>query len=467
MKITFCGAAGTTTGSQHLLEINGQRILLDCGLYQGRREESRLRNSHFLFEPSELEAVVLSHAHIDHSGNLPNLTRQGYRGNIFTTFATRDLCQIMLADSARIQDQDARWLNRQDEKKGRTDHPITPLYTPEDAELCLRQFVTMGYERSMVIAEGVKLTFYDAGHILGSAQVALDLHEHSTGRRKRLLFSGDVGRGHNDLLRDPAVVPDVDYLIMESTYGNREHELETQADDRLSDILQNALRGRGKVIIPSFAVERTQQLIYALHELSEKGELPKVPVYVDSPLAVGATEIFRIHPECFNEEVYRFQFDKKDPFGFEELHLVRKVTDSKKLNELDGPAIIISASGMCEAGRILHHLKNNIEDKRNTVLFVGFCAANTLGARIREGQPVVNILGGSYRVRARVEILDSFSGHADRSELVDYFEHMGGPREKVWLVHGEPEQSAALCENLRGRHDGDVNVAVWKESVEF
>lgn len=466
MKLTFCGAAGTTTGSQHLLEINGQRILLDCGLYQGRREDSRKRNQEFPFEPAKVDTVVLSHAHIDHSGNLPNLSLQGFRGNIHSTFATRDLCQIMLADSAHIQEQDAKWLNKHAEREGREER-VTPLYSKEDAERCLRQFVTMNYGRTMPIGDGVKLTFYDAGHILGSAQVALDLHELETGRRARLLFSGDVGRGNNDLLRDPEAVPDVDFLIMESTYGNREHEMLTQADDKLRDILQRALRGKGKVIIPAFAVERTQQLIFALNQLNEKGELPRVPVYVDSPLAVGATEIFRLHPECFNEEVYRFQFDKQDPFGFEQLHLVRKVTDSKKLNELNGPAIIIAASGMCEAGRVLHHLKNNIDDPRNTVLFVGYCAPDTLGARIREKRPEVNILGGRYPLRARVEILDSFSGHADRSELLDYFGRMGGRKQKVWLVHGEPEQSSSLREALRERHSGDVNVAEHLQTVTF
>lgn len=463
MKITFCGAAETTTGSQHLIEINGSRILLDCGLYQGRRDEANDRNRHFPFDPASLDAVILSHAHIDHSGNLPSLTSNGFKGNIYSTFATRDLCQIMLADAARIQAGDLKWLNKHRAKEGKPD--LEPLYTEIEAEECVRQFVTIGYERSIPVADGVTLTFIDAGHILGSAQVVLDLVEN--GHRKRLLFSGDVGRGNNELLRNPAVPEDVDYLIMESTYGNREHELPTQANHLLSDILVRALDKRGKVIIPSFAVERTQQLIFVLHQLFEQGAIPDVPIYVDSPLAVGATEIFRLHPECFNEEVYRFLFEKRDPFGFENLTLIRKVNDSKALNDLHEPAIIISASGMCEAGRVLHHLRNNIEDPKNTVLFVGYCAEHTLGAKIRGGQKEVPILGDRFTVRADIQILDSFSGHADRSELLHYFDTMGGKKERVFLVHGEKEQSHALCETLRGRHDGQITVPAWKSTVEI
>lgn len=407
--------------------------------------------------------VVLSHAHIDHSGNLPNLTRSGFSGNIYATFATRDLCSIMLPDSARIQTQDTKWINKRRKKKGLP--PSEPLYSEMDAELCLRQFVNIGYDRPIPIADGVELTFLDAGHILGSAQILLVCKE--DGKTKRFLFSGDVGRGDNDLLRDPEVPENIDFLLMESTYGDREHELPAQANDLLSDILVKALEKKGKVIIPSFAVERTQQLIYVLHELTEAKKIPNVPIFVDSPLAVGATEIFRIHPECFNEEVYNFLFEKRDPFGFENLSPVRKVTESIVLNDLHEPAIIISASGMCEAGRIMHHLRNNIEDPKNTILFVGYCAEQTLGWKISEGWDEVNILGDPFKVKANVEILDSFSGHADHSELIDYFKAMTGSREKVWLVHGEPEQAKGLNKALDGFHDGDVTIAEWKNEVEF
>ncbi|MEM9283506.1 MAG: MBL fold metallo-hydrolase [Verrucomicrobiota bacterium] len=463
MKITFCGAAGTTTGSQHLIEANGSRILLDCGLYQGRRHDSYDRNRNFHYDPSSIDAVVLSHAHIDHSGNLPNLTSNGFSGNIYSTFATRDLCQIMLIDSARIQTQDTKWLNKRREKRG--EPLLEPIYSETDAEACVRQFVNIGYDRAIPIADGVTLTFIDAGHILGSAQIILDIEE--SGKKRRLLFSGDVGRGNNELLRDPVHADDVDILLMESTYGNREHELPTQANHLLRDILVKALNKNGKVIIPAFAVERTQQLIYVLHELTESGELPEVPIYVDSPLAVSATEIFRIHPECFNQEVYDFLFEKRNPFGFESLTMVRKVTESKKLNDLNEPSIIISASGMCEAGRILHHLRNNIEDSKNTILFVGYCAENTLGWKIRNLWDEVPILGSDFKLRADVQILDSFSGHADQSELLAYFEATGGRKDHVYLVHGESEQSEALQKVLSERHSGRVEVAKWRSTVEI
>ena len=447
MKITFHGAAGTTTGSQHLIEINDQRILLDCGLYQGHREEAYDRNKNFPFTPGDLTAVVLSHAHIDHSGNLPNLTRQGYRGNIYSTPATRDLCQIMLADSAKIQTADVEYANKKRARKGQ---PLySPLYTPMDAEKCLRQFVTFDYHRPMFIGDGVQVTFIDAGHILGSAQVILDLHDRATGEKKRLLFSGDVGRGHNDLLRDPDNATAIDTVIMESTYGGREHGMDTDSRERLCEILTQALKNRGKVLIPAFAVERTQQLLYVLHELIETGCLAQVSVYVDSPLAVSATEIFRLHPEGFNDRVYRFLFEKRDPFGFEGLELIRSVADSQELNGQQGPFILISASGMCEGGRIVHHLKNNLPDPRTTVLFVGYCAENTLGWKLREGHPEVNIFGDPVPVRARIEMLDSFSGHADHSELIEYFHRITGPKKDIYLVHGERLRSIALQSALQ------------------
>jgi metallo-beta-lactamase family protein len=466
MKLKFCGAAGTTTGSQHLLEVNGKRILLDCGLYQGSRKHAYEVNCCFpYFDPKAIDAVILSHAHIDHSGNLPNLSSKGFTGNIYATDATRDLCQIMLADSARIQESDIEWLNKHRKREGL--EPAAPLYSEQDAEKCLRQFVTVSYDRPLPVCDGVSVTFIDAGHILGSAQVLLEIDDKADGKKKRFLFSGDVGRGGNEVLRDPVAVHDVDFLLMESTYGGREHEAPPGMGEHVADIIRKAHARGGKILIPAFAVERTQQVLYVLHDLFERGEIPAVKVYVDSPLAVSATEIYRLHPESFNEEVYHSLFERQNPFGFEDLTLVRSVSGSKALNDIDGVAIIISASGMCEAGRILHHLKNNIGDPKTTVLFVGYCADNTLGRRIRDGEREVPILGKRYTVRAHIEIIDSFSGHADHSELLDYFDRTTGPKNRVWLVHGETDSSETLREALQERHKGPIEVAELGTEVEF
>jgi metallo-beta-lactamase family protein len=465
MKIKFCGAAGTTTGSQHLLEINGKRILLDCGLYQGHRKDAYEINCRFPhFDPKSIDMVVLSHAHIDHSGNLPNLSRSGFKGSVFSTHATRDLCQIMLRDCANIQESDINWLNKHRKREGLPE--ATPLYTEQDAEKCLRQFITLGYDRPLQIAPGVELTFVDAGHILGSAQVLLDIEDQADGIKKRFLFSGDVGRGGNEVLRDPVAINNVDFVLMESTYGGREHEAPPGFDEHFSQVISRATKHRGKILIPSFAVERTQQLLFVLNEMFKSGKIPTIPVYVDSPLAVSATEIYRLHPDSFNEEVYSALFEKQNPFGFEDLTLVRSVKGSKALNDIEGTAIIISASGMCEAGRILHHLRNNIEDPNTTILFVGYCAEGTLGRRIRDGVKQVNILGDSFHVNARIEIVDSFSGHADHSELVDYYNRIGGKKSQTWLVHGEPEGAKALRDALL-RNGKEVTVAKLGDEVEI
>lgn len=465
MKIKFCGAAGTTTGSQHLLEINGKRILLDCGLYQGHRKDAYEINCRFPhFDPKSIDIVVLSHAHIDHSGNLPNLSRSGFKGSVFSTHATRDLCQIMLRDCANIQESDIDWLNKHRKREGLPE--AIPLYTEQDAEKCLRQFITLGYERPLQIAPGVELTFVDAGHILGSAQVLLDIEDRADGMKKRFLFSGDVGRGGNEVLRDPVAINDVDFVLMESTYGGRIHEAPPGFDEHFSQVISRAIKNRGKILIPSFAVERTQQLLFVLNEMFKSGQIPTIPVYVDSPLAVSATEIYRLHPDSFNEEVYSTLFEKQNPFGFEDLTLVRSVKGSKALNDIEGTAIIISASGMCEAGRILHHLRNNIEDPNTTILFVGYCAEGTLGRRIRDGVKQVNILGDSFHVNARIEIVDSFSGHADHSELVDYYNRIGGKKSQTWLVHGEPEGAEALRDALL-KNGKEVTVAKLGDEVEI
>jgi metallo-beta-lactamase family protein len=464
MHVQFIGATRTTTGSMYLIQVNGQKILLECGLYQGRRDETIERNRTFPFDPSEIDAAVLSHAHIDHCGNFPNLCRQGFQGNIYCTFATRDLAAIMLADSAHIQQYDAEYVSRKRAKKGQG--PVEPLYTAKDAEQAVSQFVAINYDRSMMIAKGVKVTFKDAGHILGSAQVVLDVEEN--GRRFRYLFSGDVGRGGHEILRDPQAVDGVDFLQIESTYGGRDHSDRVHAKEEVGKLVNDTLNQKGKVIIPAFSVGRTQLIVYTLHQLTLNGTIPKIPIFVDSPLSVNATEVFRLHPECYNEKIYRFLHDEANPFGMENLTYIRHVEHSKKLNELREPAIIISASGMCEAGRIRHHLKNNIGNARNLVLFVGYCAQNTLGSKICNNMNPVNIFGEPVEVRAKVARVDAFSGHADRQELIQYVKNLTGRLAKVTVVHGEEEQSLQFSQTLKEILPGaSVTVPERLETIEF
>jgi metallo-beta-lactamase family protein len=441
MQLTFWGAAQTVTGSMHLLEVNGQRILLDCGLYQGKRSLSYERNLNFPFDPASIDVVILSHAHIDHSGNLPNLVKQGFRGSIWSTPATRDLCVAMLQDSGHIQEQDTVYVNRKRVRDGLP--PVEPLYTKHDALEAVKQFVSINYHRPFSPATGVTATFLDAGHILGSAIVALDIVE--GGRQRRLVFSGDLGRHEMAILRDPETIGEADFLVMESTYGNRRHETRDEARQVLRRVIVETYKRRGKVIIPAFAVGRTQELVYALHQLSETQKIPSLDIYVDSPLAVDVTEIFRAHPECYDEETLALLQEARSPFGFRRLTYVREVEDSKRLNFLRDSAVIISASGMCESGRILHHLKNNIEDSDNTILFSGFQAENTLGRRIMDGNRRVRIFGEEYDVRARVARVEGYSAHADSEELRAWASHIDRERlQGTFLVHGEKESALGL-----------------------
>ncbi len=445
MRVHFLGATRTTTGSMYLLELNGRRVLLECGLFQGRRGESIERNRNFPFAPAKLDAVVLSHAHIDHCGNLPNLCRQGFTGSIYCTFATRDLASIMLEDSAQIQRDDAAFVSKKRAQRGLP--PVEPLYTATDAEQAVRQFVALNYDRPIPVTDGVTVTFRDAGHILGSAQVVLDLREN--GRAFRYLFSGDVGRGADDILRDPDPIDGVDFLQIESTYGAREHSLKTDADDHICQLVCGVLGQKAKVIIPAFSVGRTQQIVWTLHQLADAGRLPRVPIFVDSPLSVNATEVYRLHPECFNDTIYRFLREKENPFGMENITYIREVAHSMKLNDLPGPAILISASGMCEAGRIRHHLRNHLGNPDNLVLFIGYCAEHTLGAQILAGRNPVNIFGEPQEVRAQIASIDAFSGHADKNELRRYVEALDGAIKKIAVIHGEAAQSLAFAETLR------------------
>jgi metallo-beta-lactamase family protein len=446
MTLQFLGAARTTTGSMYLLTVNNKMILLECGLYQGKRAESIERNLHFPFDPATLDVAILSHAHIDHCGNLPNLYKQGFRGNIFCTHATQDLAAILLQDSAHIQESDAEYVSKVNARKNAA--PVSPLYTREDAEKVVRQFVAIGYNRPIIVCDGVSLEFVDAGHILGSAQVVLDIREGD--RKFRYLFTGDIGRGGDPILRDPQGVEGVDYLHIESTYGNRLHESKAgEADDRVADIVGGIFSKNGKVIVPAFAVGRTQQIVWAINKLLRAKKMEPAPVFVDSPLAVNATEVYRLHPECFNEEIYKFLMSEGNPFEASNVTYIRDLAHSKKLNAMKGPMMIISASGMAEAGRILHHLKNNISNPNNLILFLGYCAEYTLGAKIRNGQSPVNIFGESYEVRAQVASMDSLSGHADKNELLEHIHRIKGNVKKVFVTHGEEEQALPFAETLR------------------
>ena len=450
MRLTFWGAAGEVTGSMHLVEAAGKHILLDCGLHQGRRKETDWKNRHLPFPAPSIDAVVLSHAHIDHSGNLPTLVKNGFTGPIYSTPATVDLCNWMLRDTAYIQEKDAEFLNRRREyrMKAGWDHgPVEPLYAMEDAERTLPQFRMVPYHRPQELAEGLVYSSYDAGHILGSSAVLLE--ETSNGAPVRLAFSGDMGRPNVPIIRSPEPPPEADYLILESTYGGRLHKSLDHVVGKLADVVNRTARRGGRIIVPCFAVGRTQELVLLLHQLAAAREIPDIPIFVDSPLAVNITEVHRAHPECFNEDTNKYLSNHEDPFGFRRLRYVREAAESKRLNDLHGPLVIISASGMCEQGRILHHLRNSIEDPRNTVLITGFQAQDTLGRKLIEKWPEVRIFGEPMRVRAEISSLDELSAHADYRELLDWLRPSAHSLRQVFLVHGEPKQAANFAQLLQ------------------
>jgi metallo-beta-lactamase family protein len=463
MRLNFHGAAQTVTGSQHLLEINGAKLLLDCGLYQGHRAESYLRNSTFAYDPSTLDAVILSHAHIDHSGNLPHLIKHGFTGKIYATAATADLGDIMLRDAGHIQESDAIFLN----KRARPDEPhVDPLYTMLDAEKVAGQFHSVAYQQSFEPMSGVTARFFDAGHILGSAGILLEINEN--GRTVRLWFSGDIGRLNLPLLLDPVLPEPADYLLMECTYGDKPHNDPGEAYDAFRQVVSRTVERGGKVIIPAFAVGRTQELVLDLNEMVYKGEIQDVPVYVDSPLAVNTSDVFRRHPECFDEETRTFVQQSKHPaLDFKGLTYIRSVDESKALNGRKDPMIIIAASGMAETGRILHHLKNNIEDPRNTVLIVSWQAPNTLGRHLADGDKSVRIYGEPYDVRAEVMSIGGLSAHAGQDFLIKYATTIKSQAKKVFLVHGEQEPADTLMDKLNEQGMREVYYPALHSSVEL
>ena len=464
MRITFHGGVGGVTGSAHLLESDGERILLDCGLFQGKRAESRERNRNLPFDASAVKAVVLGHAHIDHCGNLPNLVRSGFEGDIHATVPTASLCDVMLRDSARIQEQDAAYLNEKNAKKG--EPPVEPIYTGEDVERTLPLLVGHAYRRRFYATERFRATFFEAGHILGAALTLIEFRGNG-GKSLRLGYLVDLGRKGLPLLRDPEMVPDLDAFIIESTYGDRLHDDMSTTQATLADVLRRTVGRGGKVIIPAFALERTQELLWCLSRIWKDGLAPKVPVFVDSPLAINVTEIFRFHQDYLDDEYQAALAEGHDPFELDGLSYTRTVEESRAINKSKEPCIIISASGMCEVGRILHHLKHNIEDERNTILVVGFMAKDTLGRRIVEGQEPVRIFGEEYKLRAEVVIMNSFSAHADRNELLSYAGQYKGKVGKVFVVHGEEKQAEALAQALRESVSPDVVVPQPGDSAEF
>lgn len=465
MQIRFLGAARTVTGSQHLLKINGKRIMLDCGLYQGRRQEAIQRNQTFQFPIGELDAVILSHAHMDHSGNLPNLVKNGYRGPIYAQRASSHLSRIMLEDSAHIHESDAAHINRRLAKHGVP--LIQPLYTVKDSAETNTLFIEKDYDEQFEVAPGVLAAFVEAGHILGSTAIVLDIDDR--GSKKRFWFSGDIGRPELPLIKDPVLPSNTDTLLMECTYGDRRHPSNAEAYEQLRAIVSDTLDRGGKVIIPAFAVGRTQEIVYDLHRMMDAGEVPKAPVFVDSPLAVNVSDIFRAHPECFDKETLKFlESDKhREALGFEMLTYIRSVEESKALNERKEPMIIISASGMMEVGRVLHHVEHNVNDPNSVVLIVSWMAPHTLGRRLVEGETRIKIFGEVYERKIRVAHIDGFSAHAGQDGLVEYAKAVKGQVKNIFLVHGEEGPAAALTELLMADGLEQVHYPEWGSEAEI
>ncbi|MBN1984384.1 MAG: MBL fold metallo-hydrolase, partial [Chitinivibrionales bacterium] len=436
----------TVTGSQLLITSNNKNILLDCGLFQGRRQEAYEKNTSFCFDPKTIDVLLLSHSHMDHSGNIPSLVKRGFNGSIFATPATVDLCKIMLKDSAYLQQRDVEWVNKLRAQKN--ERPIDPLYTIEDVEASLNKFVDIAYDKSFSIAENITACFIDSGHVLGSASIVLEIEENNTVHR--IGYTGDIGRPNMPIIRDPNQIRDVDYLIMESTYGNKLHAPFTDIEETVAELVVKTSKTGGKILIPAFAVGRTQLIVYILHKLFNQNRIPELPIYVDSPLALQATEVYRHHLQLLDRQTKRIFLDhNEDPFGFRRLKYIETVEESKRLNSLAYPHIIISASGMAEGGRILHHLANNISNRKTVVLFVGYAAENTLARKIMDGEKKIKIFGEPHMVKCKIMCLDAFSAHADRRELLNYValnspEHL----KKIFLIHGELDHCEALRNGL-------------------
>lgn len=464
MKIQFYGAAQTVTGSKHMLTLeSGFKVLLDCGMFQGMAEEGGKRNRHMGFNPAELDCVILSHAHIDHSGLLPKLCAEGFKGKIYCTAPTADLCEIMLRDSAFIQESDLKNVNIR--RRKRNEEPIEPLYSQEDVEMVLNSFIEVPYHTEYRINDELSFLFTDQGHVLGSAAVHLTITEST--RRFTLSFTGDIGRPNDQILIGPEPFPQADYIICESTYGNKLHDKVEGTEARLLQIVkETCVQNKGKLIIPAFSIDRTQELVYALDRMSHAGLLPVIKVYVDSPLSVKATDIMRKHRECYNENLLNYLKSDEDPFNFPNLEYISDVNRSKALNDSHEPCIIISASGMAEAGRIKHHIANNIKKKNTTILIVGYCSQESLGGALKRGEKEVRIFSEMYPVIARVEVMDSYSAHADYHEMIDYLSCQDPAKvRQLFLVHGEPDSQEAFKSKLSAVGFRNIKIPMYKEMV--
>lgn len=463
-EIEFLGAAKEVTGSKHLIHTQQGDILLDCGLFQGSRKEAAAKNRGMNIDVKKLRAVILSHAHIDHSGSLPLLYKKGYRGPIYTTPASRDLCSPMLMDTAHILKSDAEHIAKMI-ARGRKVDPVEPLFDEDDVRGVLSLMISIPYRSCHDLFPGSRVCFYDAGHVLGSAISVLDIEEN--GKTYKLAFTGDLGRPHLPILNSPEIPEGVTHLLMESTYGDRLHDPIEQVGDQLAEIINKTYKRGGKIVIPSFALERAQEIIYTLKKLISADKIPALPVYVDSPLAIKLTEIFKLHPECYDKETFALLQGNDSPFDFPSLTYTASVEDSKKIGEEQTPSIIISASGMCEAGRILHHLMNTVGDSKNSILIVGFQAVHTLGRRIVEKAPEIKIFGESYPLKAEVHVLNGFSAHADQKGLIDFTLGVKakGDLKKIILVHGEESAQKVLQEKLIASGFSDVEIPGLGDSI--
>ena len=466
MKIKFIGAAREVTGSKTLITLNnGKKILLDCGMFQGKGAETDSMNRNLGFEPSEIDHIILTHAHIDHSGLIPFVYTLGFRGSVICTNATRDLCAIMLADSGHIQESDTEMYNKKRAHHGL--EPVEPIYRKDDAVQCMELFIGIAHNRKLNINDSVKVRFTGTGHLLGAGAALLEITEN--GKVTKIAYTGDIGRPSSRILKAPESFGQCDYLITEATYGDRLHpRLQVAEADLLRVVNEACVQRGGKLIIPSFAIGRTQELVYSLNNFFNQGRLPKVQIYVDSPLAVNATDIFRMHPECFNKEVLEVIENDEDAFGFNSLHYVKTSKESKKLNNIKKPCVIISASGMMEAGRIKHHLANNISNSRNTILCVGYCAPRTLGARIIQGDPVVSIFGTKYEVNATIERIEAFSGHGDYNEMLGYLKCQDKSKiVKTFLIHGDYDAQLFYKERMIEAGFGDIEIPASGDEFEL